>query len=130
MSSTVTGLEQALSSQVAARQSSIGIRPLSINYPAVVVAAVAAFVASALWYSPLLFGTLYATMRGADPGAMGPRGDCRRALRTLVIAYVFARCVALFGARTRPRAPVQHLGVARVPHHDPPGLSRARERAP
>ncbi len=42
---------------------------LQINYWAVVLAAVAAFVVGALWYSPLLFGKLYMKVRGMNPSA-------------------------------------------------------------
>src|SRR5258708_28346499 len=70
-----------------------------MNYPGVVVAAVAAFVASSLWYSPLLFGSLYAQVRGAEPGPMGPSEIGIELLRTLVVAYVFARLVTLVGIR-------------------------------
>jgi hypothetical protein len=70
-----------------------------INYLAVVVAAVAAFVASGLWYSPVLFGTLYAQVRGAAPGAMAPGEIGIELLRTLVVAYVFAQLVKLLGVR-------------------------------
>ena len=60
--------------------------------------------ASGLWYSPLLFGTLYAKLRGADPGPMSPGEIVVELLRTLIIAYVFAHCVALFGVRDWDRA--------------------------
>lgn len=68
-----------------------------INYLGVAVATVAAFVASGLWYSPLLFGTLYMTVRGADPGVMSPTEVVVELARTLVVAYVFARLVARLG---------------------------------
>ena len=39
---------------------------LGINYLAVLVAAVVAFVMGGLWYSPLLFGKAWAKLRGID----------------------------------------------------------------
>ena len=76
-----------------------GKNQLRMNYPGVVVAALAAFVASGLWYSPLLFGTLYAQVRGAEPGPMGPGEIGVELLRTLVVGYVFARLITMLGIR-------------------------------
>ena len=75
---------------------------LRINYAAVVVAAVAAFVVGALWYSPLLFGKAYLGLRGVSPGAVAdmrpPAGELVGELaRNLVIAFVLARFIALLG---------------------------------
>jgi hypothetical protein len=73
-----------------------------MNYWAVVVAAVAAFVVGAVWYSPLLFGKAYMTLRGLNPGAMaGMRPPVPELLgefvRNVVIAYVLARFVVSLG---------------------------------
>jgi hypothetical protein len=70
-----------------------------MNYLGVVAAAVAAFVASGVWYSPLLLGTQYAQLRAADPGSMTPTEILIEFIRTLVVAYVFARFVARVGVR-------------------------------
>ena len=73
---------------------------LQINYWAVLVAAVAAFVVGALWYSPLLFGKLYMVVRGLNPSAdvKMPVGTIlAEFVRNLVIAYVLARFVVLLG---------------------------------
>ena len=75
----------------------------AINYWAVVVAAVAAFVMSAVWYSPLLFGNAYVRLRGLDPSAMGdmkmPVGTIvAEFVRALIVAFVLARFVVLVGA--------------------------------
>ena len=55
---------------------------LKINYLAVIVAAVAAFVVGAVWYSPFLFGKAYMEVRGMNPGAMAnmtpPAGELDR----------------------------------------------------
>jgi hypothetical protein len=74
-----------------------------INYWAVVVAAVVAFVMSAVWYSPLLFGNKYMKLRGLDPAATAdikmPAGTILiEFVRALVVAYVLARFVVLVGA--------------------------------
>jgi hypothetical protein len=70
-----------------------------VNYGAVVVAALAAFVMSSLYYSPLLLGNVW---RAVDPG---PTADMTPSItrvigeivRTLVITYVLARLIALLG---------------------------------
>ena len=73
-----------------------------INYWAVIGAAVAAFVMSAAWYSPLLFGNKYMKLRGLDPAAMAdkkmPAGTILvEFVRPLIVAYVLARFVVLVG---------------------------------
>jgi hypothetical protein len=73
---------------------------LQINYWAVLVAAVVAFVVGALWYSPLLFGKSYMKLRGLSPGAdvKMPVGTIvTEFVRNLVVAYVLARFVVLLG---------------------------------
>lgn len=70
-----------------------------INYWAVVVAAIAAFVMSAVWYSPLLFGKVWMELRGMNPTdvKMSAGMMIGEFVRTLVIAYVFARFLLLLG---------------------------------
>jgi hypothetical protein len=77
---------------------------MKMNYLGVVAAAVAAFVASGLWYSPLLLGTQYVQVRGADAGDMTPGEILVELVRTLVVAYVFARFVVLLGVQDWKRA--------------------------
>jgi len=72
---------------------------LKINPVAVVVAALAAFVMSSLYYSPLVLGNVW---RAVDPGsAAGTTPSIGKVLgevvRTLVITYVLARVIALLG---------------------------------
>jgi hypothetical protein len=74
---------------------------LRMNYWAVVVAAVAAFVVGAVWYS-LLFGDAYIMLRGIDPDAMAnmrpPAGEMLgEFVRCLVVAFVLARFVVRLG---------------------------------
>jgi uncharacterized protein DUF1761 len=75
---------------------------LRINYWAVVVAALAAFVMSSLYYSPLLLGNVWLAV---DPGsAAGTTPSVGRVLgeivRTLVITFVVARLIAPLGVAT------------------------------
>jgi uncharacterized protein DUF1761 len=75
---------------------------LKINYWAIVVAAVVAFVMGALWYSPLLFGKAYMEVRGMNPAAMAdmkPQGGeiLGELVKNLVVAYVLAHFVAHLG---------------------------------
>lgn len=70
-----------------------------INYFAVVVAAVAAFVMSSLYYSPFLLGNVW---RAVDPGSTaGTTPSMGKVLgeivRTVVITYVLARLIAHLG---------------------------------
>ena len=75
---------------------------MKINYLAVVVAVVAAFVVSSVWYSPFLFGKQWMELRGVNPGAIA---DTKmpawkmlvELVRELVVAYVLARFVVLVG---------------------------------
>lgn len=75
---------------------------LQANPLAIVVAAVAAFVLAAVWYSPLLFGKAYLELRGMNPDAMA---DMRppawellgEFVRNLVIAFVLAHFVVRLG---------------------------------
>ena len=72
---------------------------LKINYWAVVVAALAAFLMSSLYYSPLLLGNVW---RAVDPGpTAGTTPSIGKVVaeivRTLVITYVLARLIALLG---------------------------------
>ena len=71
-----------------------------INFLAVIAAAVAAFVFSSVYYSPLAMGkVLRAIDPGSAAGASAPAGKIAAELvRTLVISYVVARLVALGAA--------------------------------
>lgn len=75
---------------------------LEINYLAVVVAAVVAFVVGAVWNSSLLFGKERMKLLGMNPDAMAdtkmPAGKMLgEFVRGLVVAYVLARFVVLLG---------------------------------
>jgi hypothetical protein len=73
-----------------------------MNYLAVVVAAVAAFVVGAVWYSPLLFARAYMQVRGMNPDTMAdmrprPRELLGELLKNLVVAVVLAHFVVRLG---------------------------------
>ncbi len=75
---------------------------LKMNYWALVVAAVAAFLVSSIWYSPLLFGKTWMDLRGMNPGAIAamrpPVGEMiGEFVKTLVVAYVLAYFVVRLG---------------------------------
>jgi len=71
---------------------------LRMNYWAIAVSAVVAFVVGALWYSPLLFGKAYLQVRGLSPDAMA---DMRppaweligELVKNLVVAFVLSHFV-------------------------------------
>jgi type III secretory pathway component EscU len=72
-----------------------------LNYKAILVATFAAFVFSSLYYSPLLLGNLWNELRGINPRdvakAMFVWKPIVEFIRTLIIAYVFARFIAFVG---------------------------------
>ncbi len=80
-----------------------------INYYAVCASALVAFAVGAVWYSPLLFGNLYMTLRGLDPTSVAdmamPVGEVvGEFVRWLVLAYILARFMALLAIRDLGRA--------------------------
>jgi Protein of unknown function (DUF1761) len=73
-----------------------------INYWAVLVAGVVAFVMGGLWYSPLLFGRAWAKLRGIDSIAAGgiqmrPPEVVAEFVRGLIVAVVLAGFVVHLG---------------------------------
>ncbi len=70
---------------------------------AIVVAAVAAFLIGAVWYSPLLFGNVFLALRGIDATAAQPAMPVHVVLlefsRWLIITIVLAGFVGWFGIR-------------------------------
>ena len=73
-----------------------------VNYLAVFVAAIAAFVLGAVWYSPLLFGKAYMEVSGMNPGVMAdmrpPAGELLGEFaKNLVIAVALAHFVVRLG---------------------------------
>ena len=76
------------------------------DYWAVVVAALAAFIMSSLYYSPLLLGNVWlAVDPGAAAGATPSMGRVLAELgRTLVITFVLAHVISLMGTSDWKRA--------------------------
>jgi len=76
-----------------------------VNYIAVLVAAVVAFIIGGLWYSPFVLGKQWMKLRGMDPASMKgmafPMGlMVQEFITTLVMAFVisqFAMWVGAFG---------------------------------
>lgn len=69
---------------------------LRVNFIAVFAVVVVAFIASSLWYSPLLFGREFLQLSGMTASA-GPnmwKVACEL-LRTFVLAYLLARLVLM-----------------------------------
>jgi hypothetical protein len=69
---------------------------LGVNFLAVVVGAVAVFVASSVWY--VVFGPTRMRLRGIEPGAAAdvrppPWKVLAEVLRSVVVAYVLARFI-------------------------------------
>ena len=85
-----------------------------INYKAVVVATLAAFAFSSLYYSPLLLGNVWNELRSIHPGAAAATPVWKPILefvRTLIVAYVFAQFIALLGISDRKSAICFGLGI-------------------
>lgn len=71
---------------------------VTVNYLAVVVAALAAWILGALWYSPALFGKQWAAAQGFTPERMETmrQGMARKYLVTLVCLLIMAWVMAAF----------------------------------
>jgi hypothetical protein len=72
---------------------------MRVNFWAIIVAAIAAFILSSIYYSPVLLGNVW---RAVDPVATaGAKPSMAKAFieiaRTIVIAFVIARLVTLLG---------------------------------
>ena len=75
---------------------------VKINYLAVFVSALVAFVVGGLWYSPLLFGKTYMVLRGMDPNSatemVMPAGEIiGEFARWLVLAFIVAHLMVRLG---------------------------------
>src|SRR6266852_5640604 len=67
-----------------------------MNYFALLASVIAAFVASSVWYSPLLFGKQFMELSGVGPSAGPSVGKVVGELgRNLILAYVLGRFVVL-----------------------------------
>jgi len=67
-----------------------------MNYFALMASAIAVFVGSSVWYSPVLFGKQFMELSGVGPSAGPNVGKIVGELgRNLILAYVLARFVVL-----------------------------------
>ncbi|HYH86512.1 MAG TPA: DUF1761 domain-containing protein [Pyrinomonadaceae bacterium] len=80
---------------------------MKINYPAVVVSAIAYWILGALWYSPLLFSRTFISLKGWTPedvAAIQAAGAGREIAiafaSSLLLAYVLAHFIKFTGAET------------------------------
>jgi hypothetical protein len=80
---------------------------MRINYPAVVVSAIAYWMLGALWYSPVLFARPFVALKGWTPeevATLQAAGAGKEVLAafagSLVLAYVLAHFVKFTGAET------------------------------
>ena len=69
---------------------------IRINYFAIALLVVVAFIASSVWYSPLMFGREFTELNGVSASAHPnwPKIVCEL-IRTFVLAYVITRLVLL-----------------------------------
>jgi hypothetical protein len=65
-------------------------KPLSINYTAVIVTGFIAFALSGLWYSPMVFGSIWMNYRSADVSSFPKWTMMFAPLRELISSYVLA----------------------------------------
>ena len=73
---------------------------IRVNYLAIVVAAVAAFVASSAWYA--VFGNIWMELRGIDPATAADMGTPARTMLFVVVqSLVVAFMLAYFVVRLR-----------------------------
>jgi Protein of unknown function (DUF1761) len=71
-----------------------------LNYPAIVVAAIAAFAFSLIWYSPFVFGNVWVDAKGADATVMPLWKFFVAPLRELITAWLFAWLIGRLGIVT------------------------------
>lgn len=71
-------------------------RAIPVNYPAVIVTGLMAFVLSLLWYSPLVFGKVW--MQYRDAALPSPPGWVMifAPLRELIVAWILAMMISRF----------------------------------
>jgi hypothetical protein len=68
-----------------------------LNYRAIVMAAIAAFAFSLIWYSPLVFGGIWVAAKGADTTAMPFWKFFVAPLRELITAWLLAWLIGRLG---------------------------------
>src|SRR5262245_6986759 len=68
-----------------------------LNYRAIIVAAIAAFAFSLIWYSPFVFGSIWVAAKGADATAMPLWKFFVAPLRELITAWLLAWLIGRLG---------------------------------
>ena len=68
-----------------------------LNYRAIVVAAIAAFAFSLIWYSPFVFGSVWVDAKGAEATAMPAWKFVVAPLRELITAWLLAWLIGRLG---------------------------------
>jgi hypothetical protein len=71
-----------------------------VNFVALTIVVVVAFIASSLWYSPLLFGHQFLELSGFSvaPHPSAVKAICEL-FRTFILGYVLARLISLLGIK-------------------------------
>jgi hypothetical protein len=70
-----------------------------VNYAALIVVAIVAFIASSIWYSPLLFGKQFLALSGMSASSPSPIKALCELLRTFVLAWVIGWVVLALNLR-------------------------------
>ena len=81
---------------------------IRVNYFALTVVVIVAFIASSVWYSPLMFGREFMELSGVSASPNWAKVVCEL-VRTFVLAYVIARLVLLLNV-VNPKSALR-LGI-------------------
>lgn len=84
----------------------------TISLFAIFAATVAGFVLGGLWYSPLLFGNIYASLRGLDPGATEQRLPVGEMIAEVIRVFIVATALAYFMAQLNISTYGEAFGLA------------------
>lgn len=87
------------------------MKTLKINYVAVVVTGLTAFVLSLFWYSSVLFGGIWLKLSHADPDAMPGWKMSIAPLRELIVCYALAYLIVHLGLFNWKRAASLGVGL-------------------
>lgn len=101
-----------------------------VNFVALAVVTVAVFVASSIWYSPLLFGRQFLELSGATANAHpSPMRGLFELLRTFVLAFVIAQLVLRLNSANWKRAVgIGAVAMGRLSCHPPDRVHSLAER--
>jgi hypothetical protein len=79
-------------------------RPARLDYSAILLAAMAAFAFSLVWYSPFVFGSVWLKAKGADATAMPLWKLLVAPLREVITAWLVASLIRRLGISDRVSA--------------------------